>query len=112
MTEELAAKSCVPCRGDTPPLAGEELKALSDQVPAWSVVDGHHLRREYRFADFAQALEFVNKVGEVAETEGHHPDISFTWGRVTIEVFTHAIDGLAESDFILAAKIERLGAGI
>lgn len=106
--EELAQKSCVPCKGGVPPLAGDELKELAQQLPEWDVVDGHHLRREIRFPDFAQALAFVNRVGEVAEAEGHHPDISFTWGRVIIEIFTHAIDGLTESDFVLAAKLERL----
>jgi len=108
MSEELAQKSCVPCKGDVPPLRGEELERLSAQLPQWEVVEGHHLRRDYRFPDFASALAFVNRVGEVAEAEGHHPDIRFTWGRVAIEIFTHSIDGLTESDFVLAAKLERL----
>ena len=106
--EDLAQKSCVPCKGDVPPLEGEALESLSKQLPEWDVVRGHHLRREYTFSNFAKALEFVNRVGEVAEAEGHHPNISFTWGKVDIEIFTHSIDGLTESDFVLAAKIERL----
>jgi len=104
--EDLARKSCVPCKGGVPPLKGEPLSTLSKQLPEWEVVDEHHLRRAYAFPDFAKALAFVNRVGEVAEAEGHHPNIRFTWGKVEIEVFTHAIDGLTESDFILAAKIE------
>jgi len=108
MSEELASKSCVPCSGGVPPLQGEELTKLSKQLPQWEVVDGHHLRRTYDFPDFKSALSKVNEIGEVAENEGHHPDISFTWGRVTVEIFTHSIDGLTESDFVLAAKIERL----
>jgi 4a-hydroxytetrahydrobiopterin dehydratase len=105
--EELAEKSCVPCKGDVPPLRGDALASLSKQLPEWEVVREHHLRRAYTFSNFAQALAFVNRVGEVAEAEGHHPNISFTWGKVDIEVFTHAIDGLTESDFVLAAKIEQ-----
>jgi len=105
---ELAGKSCVPCRGDVPPLAGAELEGLSREVPGWEVVDEHHLKREFRFKNFREALEFVNRVGELAEEQGHHPDISFGWGRAEIVIFTHKIDGLTESDFILAAKVERL----
>ncbi|MEM1022824.1 MAG: 4a-hydroxytetrahydrobiopterin dehydratase [Myxococcota bacterium] len=108
MSDELAAKSCVPCSGGVPALKGAELQTLSSQLPAWEVVEEHHLRRIYSFPDFKSALARVNAIGEVAEAEGHHPDVSFTWGRVTVEVFTHAIDGLTESDFVLAAKIERL----
>ena len=106
--DELANKTCVPCRGDVPPLEGEELEALARQVPGWEVVEGHHLRREFRFKDFRRALDFVNLVGELAEEQGHHPDIEFGWGRAGITVFTHKIDGLTESDFVLAAKIDRL----
>lgn len=106
--EDLARKSCVPCKGDVPPLEGDALESLSKQLPEWDVVRGHHLHREYTFPDFAKALAFVNRVGEVAEAEGHHPNISFTWGKVEIEIFTHSIDGLTESDFVLAAKLEQL----
>ncbi len=105
---DLASKNCVPCRGGVPPLAGKALDALARQLPEWKVVDGHHIVRLYKFPDFRQALAFVNKVGELAEQQGHHPDISLAWGRAEITTWTHAIGGLTESDFILAAKIDRL----
>ena len=105
---ELADKACVPCRGGVPPLKGAELEELIRQVPDWEVVDEHHLRREFRFGNFREALEFVNRVGELAEEQAHHPDIEFGWGRAAVTIFTHKIDGLTESDFILAAKVERL----
>jgi 4a-hydroxytetrahydrobiopterin dehydratase len=108
MSEALADKKCVPCRGGVPPLKGEELKKLHDSIPEWEVVSEHHLHREFRFPDFKQALDFVNRVGAIAEQEGHHPDILLAWGKVGITSWTHTIDGLTESDFILAAKIERL----
>ena len=105
---ELASKHCVPCRGGVPALKGKELQELAKQVPAWKVVNEHHLNRTYEFPDFKTALEFVNRVGEVAEQEGHHPNIDFTWGKAAITIYTHKVDGLTESDFILAAKIEKL----
>jgi 4a-hydroxytetrahydrobiopterin dehydratase len=105
---DLASKTCVPCRGGVPPLRGAELEELASQVPGWEVVDEHHLWKEFRFANFREALDFVNRVGELAEEQGHHPDISLGWGRVGIRIFTHKINGLTESDFILAAKIDTL----
>ena len=108
MAEQLADKKCVPCRGEVPPLKGSELKAFHEQTPQWDVVNEHHLHREFRFPDFRQALAFVNRVGDVAEQEGHHPDILLGWGKAEITTWTHKIDGLTESDFILAAKIDRL----
>ena len=105
---ELADKTCVSCRGDTPPLKGTELEELHRQVPEWEVIEEHHLRREFRFKNFREALDFVNRVGEVAEEQGHHPDIDFGWGRAALTVFTHKIGGLTESDFIFAAKVDRL----
>jgi 4a-hydroxytetrahydrobiopterin dehydratase len=105
---ELAAKTCVPCKGGVPPLKGEELQVLAKQVTGWNVVNEHHLEKTYSFPDFARALAFVNRVGELAEQQGHHPDIHLSWGRVGIQTWTHKIDGLTESDFILAAKIDRL----
>ncbi len=109
MSGELASKHCVPCRGGVPPLAGEELRAFQEKLGGgWQVVAEHHLHKAYSFPDFVTALRFTNQVGELAETEGHHPDIRLTWGRVEIEIFTHKIDGLTESDFILAARIDRL----
>ena len=103
---ELAQKTCVPCRGGTPPLTAEEIKPLADQVPGWEVVENHHLEKSYRFEDFKSALEFVNRVGELAEEQDHHPDLYLAWGKVDITTWTHKIDGLSESDFILAAKID------
>jgi len=104
---ELASKNCVPCRGGTPPLAGSELDALAKQVPQWKVVNGHHITRAFTFPDFRQALTFVNKVGELAEQQGHHPDIFLAWGKAEVTTWTHKIDGLSEGDFILAAKIDK-----
>lgn len=113
MSEELAAKSCVPCRGGVPPLAGVELDRLLARLGpnGWRVVDGHHLEKIYEFPDFAQALAFVDRVGAVAEREGHHPDLHLSWGKVRIETWTHKIDGLTESDFVLAAKCDKALAG-
>lgn len=108
MTEQLADKQCVPCRGGVPPLKGKELQAIQASVPLWTVVNEHHLTREYKFPDFKQALDFVNKVGALAEEQGHHPDILLAWGKAGITMWTHKIDGLTESDFIMAAKIDRL----
>ena len=105
---DLASKTCVPCRGGTPPLAGKELEALAKQVPGWKVVNGHHIVRNFTFPDFRQALTFINKVGEIAEQQGHHPDILLSWGKAEITTWTHKIDGLTESDFILAAKIDKV----
>ena len=105
---DLASKKCVPCSGGVPKMTAEEIQELHPQVPDWEVILGHHLRRAFAFDDFAGALAFVNRIGEVAETEGHHPNITFTWGRVEVEIWTHKIDGLAEADFVLAAKIDQL----
>jgi 4a-hydroxytetrahydrobiopterin dehydratase len=108
MTEQLADKTCVPCRGGTPPLRGQEIERLHASVPDWSVVNEHHIHREFRFPDFKQALDFVNLVGALAEEQGHHPDILLAWGKVEITLWTHQINGLTESDVIMAAKIDRL----
>ncbi len=105
---QLARKKCLPCRGGTPPLPREQIEILHAQLPQWEVILGHHLRRVFRFPDFQTALDFVNRIGDVAEAEGHHPNLSLAWGRVEVEVWTHKIDGLSESDFILAAKIDEL----
>ncbi len=109
MTDELTSKHCVPCRGGVPPLAGDELSDLAERLGGgWQVVAGHHLHKVFSFPDFVSALDFTNRVGGLAEVEGHHPDIRLSWGRVEIEIFTHKIDGLTESDFILAAHIDQL----
>jgi 4a-hydroxytetrahydrobiopterin dehydratase len=104
----LASRQCVPCRGDVPSLKGKDIQNLLPAVPGWRVVDGHHLERTYTFPDFAQALAFVNRAGAIAEEEGHHPDMVLSWGKVTVTVWTHKIDGLTESDFVLAAKYNEL----
>ena len=111
MTEQLAEKTCVPCRGGVPPLKGKELEQIHKQLAEWAhwkVVKEHHIVRTFTFPDFRKALDFVNKVGAVAEEQGHHPDILLTWGKAEITIWTHKIDGLTESDFIMAAKIDRL----
>ncbi len=107
-SSDLASKDCVPCRGGVPPLSGEELQEYARKVPGWEVVNGHHLHRAFSFPDFKGALAFVNRVGDVAEQQGHHPDILLGWGKAEITIWTHKIDGLTESDFILAAKISKL----
>ena len=95
-----------------PPLKGDELKQVADQLGGgWEVVDEHHLAKEFTFVNFREALAFTNKLGEIAETQGHHPDIELSWGRVGVTIFTHKIDGLTESDFILAAKYEECRQG-
>jgi len=103
----LAGKHCVPCHGGIPALKGQDLAALAVQVPDWKVVDEHHLIRGFEFPDFKSALDFVNRAGAVAEAEGHHPDLMLSWGRVEAKIYTHAVNGLTESDFILAAKLDR-----
>ena len=105
---ELAQKECVPCKGGVPPLRGEELKTLAGKLDGgWRVVEEHHLEKEYAFRDFAEALAFTNRVGALAEEQGHHPDIHLAWGKVRITIGTHKIDGLSRSDFVLAAKIDQ-----
>jgi 4a-hydroxytetrahydrobiopterin dehydratase len=109
MADDLTAKTCVPCRGGIPPLTEDEAKGLAKQTPDWQLAPkAHHISRKFTFPDFKTALSFVDKVGALAEDEGHHPDLEFGWGYCTIKTFTHKIDGLHENDFILAAKIDKL----
>ena len=108
MPTELADRTCIPCQGGQPALGPNDIQPLSRQVPDWEVIADHHLSRNFAFADFASALAFVNRIGQVAEDEAHHPDVFLAWGKVGIELWTHAVDGLSESDFIVAAKIDRL----
>ncbi|MGH9439022.1 MAG: 4a-hydroxytetrahydrobiopterin dehydratase, partial [Terriglobia bacterium] len=103
--------TCVPCKGGVPPLKGAELQQLHNQIPSWSVIDEHHLYKSYAFPDFRTALTFVNRVGELAEQQGHHPDIELAWGKAGFKIWTHKINGLTESDFVMAAKIEDLSRG-
>jgi 4a-hydroxytetrahydrobiopterin dehydratase len=105
---ELTSKHCEPCEGGTPPLGEREIERLLGQLDGWNVIEGRKLEKEYRFPDFREALAYVNRLGEVAEAEGHHPDICFTWGKVRVELSTHSIGGLSENDFILAAKADQV----
>lgn len=109
---DLATRDCVPCRGGVPPLDAAGIGPLQAQLdPDWKVVDGHHLTRTFRFKNFAQALSFTDRIGAMAEEQNHHPDLHLAWGRVTIEIWTHKIDGLHESDFIFAARCDTLLSG-
>lgn len=105
---DLASRECVPCRGGVPPLGGEEIAKLIKELDGWEVVEEHHLRKTFEFKNFRESLRFVNLIGELAEEQGHHPDIFFGWGHAEVNIWTHKIDGLTESDFILAAKIDKL----
>ncbi len=105
----LAEKECVPCKGGVPPLKGEELARMTRELGGdWQVIHEHHLEKEYKFKNFREALEFTNRVGELAESQGHHPDIYLAWGQVKLVIWTHKVDGLTESDFVLAAKADKL----
>jgi 4a-hydroxytetrahydrobiopterin dehydratase len=106
--EDLASLKCIPCHGGVPRLRGDELKPYLDSIKGWEVIDDHHLIKSYKFSNFQKALDLVNKIGTLAEEEGHHPDICFGWGYAEIKIYTHAIDGISESDLILAAKIDKL----
>ncbi len=106
-TSELAGKDCVPCKGGVPPLAAGEIARLLAQVDGWSSERDHHITKTIKFRDFVQALAAVNRIGEIAEQQGHHPDLYLAWGKVRVDTWTHKIDGLTESDFILAAKIDQ-----
>jgi 4a-hydroxytetrahydrobiopterin dehydratase len=110
-TYDLAKRKCVPCHGGVPPLGPAEIEQYLGELRGWEVVEGHHLKKTYTFPNFQQSLALVNRIGEVAEAEGHHPDICFGWGRAEVTIHTHAIDGLSESDFILAAKIDGIEKG-
>jgi len=107
MASDLASKTCVPCRGGVPPLSMDVASRLMEQLDGWQFEQGH-LAKSYHFPDFGVALEFVNKIGAISEQQGHHPDVYMTWGKVSLEIWTHKIDGLTESDFILAAKFDEV----
>ncbi|MBL8481817.1 MAG: 4a-hydroxytetrahydrobiopterin dehydratase [Rhodocyclaceae bacterium] len=111
MAGELCTKSCTPCRGGIPPLDAAAAAALQTQAPEWKLQDeAHRIERSFRLKNFRSALDLVQQVGELSETEGHHPDISFGWGYVTVSLMTKKIRGLHENDFIMAAKIDALAA--
>jgi len=103
---DLASRECVPCRGGVPPMKANEIGKLLKELDGWEAIDGHHLKKVYDFKNFRDSLAFVNRVGNLAEEQGHHPDICFGWGKAEITIWTHKIDGLTESDFVLAAKID------
>ncbi len=105
---DLADRACVPCKGGIPPLTPEEIEPLLERVEGWNALDGHHLSKMYRFRNFVDALAFVNRVGDVAEEQFHHPDLYLSWGKVRVDIWTHKIDGLTESDFVFAAKCDRV----
>jgi 4a-hydroxytetrahydrobiopterin dehydratase len=109
-TSDLSRKKCTPCEGGVPPLPPEQVRALLKQVPGWTLTpDGRRIRREWRVKDFVTALDFFRRVGDLAEAEGHHPDLHLVeYRNVAIEIWTHAANGLTENDFILAAKIDLL----
>jgi 4a-hydroxytetrahydrobiopterin dehydratase len=104
---DLASRECVPCRGGVPPMTGPEIESFIKQLDGWEVVQAHHLRKSFEFKNYVEALAFVNRISALAEEQGHHPDISFGWGHAEVTIWTHKIDGLTESDFILAAKIDK-----
>jgi 4a-hydroxytetrahydrobiopterin dehydratase len=104
----LADERCIPCSGGVPAMKGKELDDLARTLGGgWRVVDEHHLEKEFTFPDFAQALAFTNRIGAIAESEGHHPDIYLSWGKVKVTIWTHKVDGLTRADFVLAAKMDR-----
>jgi 4a-hydroxytetrahydrobiopterin dehydratase len=105
----LDEKNCIACKGGVAPLEGDALDTFAKDLGGnWNVVNEHHLEKEFTFQDFKEALAFTNKVGALAEEQGHHPDVHLSWGKVRIVLWTHKINGLSESDFILAAKIDKL----
>lgn len=106
---DLANKECVPCRGGVPPLKGAKLREMTEAyVHGWRAVNEHHLEKVFSFPNFVTALAFTNRIGELAEEVNHHPDIHLSWGQVKVLIWTHKINGLTESDFIFAAKVDRL----
>lgn len=113
MTTDLSDKQCAPCQGGTPPLKGSALGPLLEQLTTgWQIVNEHHLEKDFSFRNFREALSFVNQIGQLAEQQGHHPDIYLAWGKVKLTIWTHKIDGLTESDFIFAAKIDKLAGAL
>lgn len=104
----LSDKTCVPCRGGVAPLTAAEIAPLAAQIDHWAVAHDHHIEKVFTFPDFASALAFVNAVGAIAEAQGHHPDMTLSWGKAGVTIWTHKVNGLTESDFILAAKIDAI----
>jgi len=102
----LADRQCVPCKGGIPPLTDEEIAPLLAQLEGWSVIDNHHLEKQYKLKNFIEALALVNRIGAIAEEQNHHPDLFLAWGKVGVKIWTHKINGLTESDFVFAAKCD------
>jgi len=107
---KLAERSCVPCKGGVPPLTGEQIAPLLAEIDAWRVIDNHHLEKQYKLKNFAEALALVNRIGAIAEEQNHHPDLFLAWGKVGVTIWTHKINGLTESDFVFAAKCDAAAA--
>lgn len=108
MRDKLVSRKCKPCEVGAKPLKGEQVAEQARELGGkWRIIEDHHLEKDFRFKDFKEALAFVNRVGEIAEQEGHHPEICFTWGKARLKIWTHKVDGLTENDFILAAKADR-----
>jgi len=105
--EDLTQKKCEPCEGGVPPMSDEQAEEFLQKVPGWGK-EGKKIQREFKFKDFVEAMKFVNKVAELAESEDHHPDIHIYWNKVQLVLWTHAIGGLSENDFIVAAKVNEL----
>ena len=106
--EELSKKKCVPCEGSAKPLDEDRINQLRKQIKNWKICENHHLSKKFKFADFNSALDFINKIAKICDVENHHPNIEFSWGYAIITIYTHAIDGLSENDFILASKIDKI----
>jgi 4a-hydroxytetrahydrobiopterin dehydratase len=108
--KELSSLTCVPCRGDTPPMDKDNIKLMLDVVPGWTKSEAEidKIVKLFKFKNFSEAMTFVNKVAEIAEKQDHHPDIYIHWNEVTLTLYTHAINGLFDNDFILAAKIDEI----
>jgi 4a-hydroxytetrahydrobiopterin dehydratase len=107
MPSELAQKECLPCKGGVPPLKGQQLSEFQARLGGdWKIVNEHHLEKQYDFDDWSQAVDFTNRVARIAEEQNHHPDILLTYGKVKVQIWTHKIDGLTESDFVFAAKVD------
>ena len=111
MQVTLADQTCIPCKGGVPPLTAAEIAPLLAQLDSWEVEHDRRLRRVYSVKNFAQAMALANRIGAIAEEQAHHPDLHVAWGRVGVEVWTHKIDGLTESDFVFAAKLDRAYGG-
>ena len=105
---DLSKMKCIPCEGGVPPLEGDKLKEFTDSLPDWKCIDEKKLEKKFTFKDFKEAQVFTNKVGDLAEEIGHHPDILLQWGKVTVTIWTHKINGLADADFVFAAKVNEL----